>query len=87
MTWSFPIDIRLASGSCTVTDMGDDSRGNSRVEIYSISGMKLASVDWPKGVKTLTLSVNQVANGSVLIVKVTDTDRGMNVVRRIKMNY
>ncbi len=86
VTWSFPIDIRLASGSCTVTDRGDGSRGNSRVEIYSLSGIMLASTDWQKGVNTITLSVNQAANGSVLIVKVTDTERGMTVVRRIKMN-
>lgn len=86
VTWSFPIDIRLANGSCTVTDRGDGSRGNSRVEIYSLSGMMLASADWQKGVNTITLSVNQAANGSVLIVKVIDTERGMTVVRRIKMN-
>lgn len=85
VTWSFPIDIRLASGSCTVTDRGDGSRGNSRVEIYSLSGIMLASTDWQKGVNTITLSVNQAANGSVLIVKVTDTERGMTVVRRLGM--
>ena len=85
VTWSFPIDIRLASGSCTVTDRGDGSRGNSRVDIYSLSGMMLASADWQKDVNTITLSVNQAANGSVLIVKVIDTERGMTVVRRLGM--
>ena len=85
VTWSFPIDIRLANGSCTVTDMGDGSRGNSRVEIYSLSGMMLGLADWPKGVNTITLSVNQAANGGVMMVKVTDTERGINVVRRLVM--
>ena len=85
VTWDFPIDIRLLNGLCTVIDKGNGSRGNSRVEIYTLSGMMLASTDWPKGVSTLTLSINQIANGSVLMIKVIDTERGMNVVRRLAM--
>ena len=68
VTWSFPIDIRLTNGSCVVKDKGDGSRGNSRVEIFSLSGMMLTTAEWPKGVNTLTLSINQIANGGVLMV-------------------
>ena len=64
---------------------GDGSRGDCRVEAYTPSGMMLATANWPKGQNELSLSVSQAPKGSVVMVKVTDRERGMQVLRRIIM--
>lgn len=85
VTWNLNIGMRLSDGFCILADNGDGSRGDCRVEAYTPSGMMLATANWPKGQNELSLSVSQTPKGSVVMVKVTDIERGMQVLRRIIM--
>lgn len=85
LTWNFPIDILLANGVCTVKDLTDGTRGNSRVEIFNASGMLLGASEWPKGMHILSLSIRPNSQRSTILVKVTDLEKGCTVVRHLMM--
>ena len=85
VTWDMPIGIRLDGGTCILSDHGDGSRGDSRVEIYTLSGMTIATAEWSGNVNTVTLSIGNAPKGSVVMVKITDTKSGKSVVRRFAM--
>ena len=81
VTWDQSIGIRLEGATCLLTDQSDGLRDNCQVQIYSLSGMKLASAEWPKNVKTLSLPIGNANKGNVILVKVTDGRHYTKIVR------
>ena len=81
VTWDQSIGIRLEGATCLLTDYSDGLRDNCQVQVYSLSGMKLASAEWPKDVKTLTLPIGNANKGNVILVKVTDGHKYTKIVR------
>ncbi|MBQ6064827.1 MAG: hypothetical protein IJK87_14580 [Prevotella sp.] len=81
VTWNMPIGIRMDGATCILTDQGDGSRGDSRVEVYTLSGMTLATAEWPGDVNTLSIPIGNAPKGSVILVKVTAAGNRMKIVR------
>lgn len=83
VTLTMPLGISASGSSCTVSGSASD-RGDCLVEVFGVSGAKLASASWPASAASQTLPVS-ASRGTVLVVKVTDTQNGRTVVKRIVM--
>lgn len=81
VTWDMPIGIRLNGGMCILTDQGNGSRGDSRVELYTLSGTALATKEWPGNARTLSLPLGKTSKGSIILVKITDKIKRTRIVR------
>lgn len=77
---TFPVGITAERNTLTLTDVDGSSRGDSRIEVFTTSGAMVATTVWKSGANQHTVTLNA---GGVLIVKLTDTASGRQLVRRI----
>lgn len=82
VVFTMPLDIRAERSVCTVS--GGTGRGDSRVEVFGVSGTVLATASWPASTDRVELPVS-AGPGTVLVVKVTDRNDGRTLVRRVVM--
>ena len=82
VTTDFAIAINATRGRCTLSDLDLGNRNNCRVEIYDAAGRTLAVTLWKRAETEKALPVS-AAEGSVLVVKVSDTANGRQLTRRI----
>lgn len=85
VTWEMPIDIRFADGTCFVSDRSNGTRGNNHIEIYTITGMTIAKAEWQKDINTLSIPLNHALHNGIVMVKVTDTEKGKTVIKRFSL--
>ncbi|MBR1667909.1 MAG: hypothetical protein IJ693_06475 [Bacteroidaceae bacterium] len=82
VTWTFPISVKMQDGVGLLVCGDNVARGNCQIEVFSVSGVLLASTLWRASDPQLSVPLS-VPSGSVLIVKVTDVDNGKQVVKRL----
>ena len=82
VTTDFAIAINATRGRCTLSDLDLGNRNDCRVEIYDAAGRTLAVTLWKRAETEKALPVS-AAEGSVLVVKVSDTANGRQLTRRI----
>ena len=78
----FAIAINATRGRCTLSDLDLGNRNDCRVEIYDAAGRTLSVTLWKRAETEKVLPVS-AAEGSVLVVKVSDTANGRQLTRRI----
>lgn len=81
VVWTFPISIEMSEGVCRLASHNNANRGNCQVELFSASGMMLASSVWHADQSQMFIPVS-MPSGHVIIVKVADTTNGRQVVKR-----
>ncbi len=81
VTFDMPFRMSLNRSSFTINATAGSDKNDCRVELFDVSGKKLASAIWPKSKSSLTLNVNPTGT---LVVKVTDLDNKKQLVKQIK---
>ena len=78
--WMMPVRIYATKGKCIVEDLKDSNRGACLVEAFDMAGHLTGSASWPANVHAVSLNAT---GASVLLIKVTDTEHGRQLVKRI----
>ena len=81
VAWTFPLGIEVSEGVCRLASHDNANRGNCQVELFSASGVLLASSVWHADQSQMSIPLS-MPSGHVIIVKVTDTANGRQVVKR-----
>jgi len=81
VAWTFPLSIEMSEGACRLVCHNNANRGDCQVELFSASGIRLASSEWHADHSQLSIPLS-MPSGHVIIVKVTDTTNGRQVVKR-----
>lgn len=80
ITFTMPLRMSLANHILTVEATDGSPKADSRVELYDVSGRRLASAVWPATSQTFTLHVNST---NTVVVKVTDLQHNKQTVKHI----
>ena len=80
-TVTFDMPFRMSLNSRSFTINATTEKNDCQVELYDVSGKKLASAIWPKSKSSLTLNINPAA---MVVVKVTDLDTKKQLIKQIK---
>ena len=81
VTFDMTFRMSLNRSSFTINATAGSDKNDCRVELFDVSGKKLASAIWPKSKSSLTLNVNPTGT---MVVKVTDLDTKKQLVKQIK---
>ena len=76
-----PVSMRASKRECVLT-APNGLQGDCHVEIVSVGGNSIASGEWPAGQMSFTIPLT-AAEGTVVIVTVSDVKNQLHVVRRI----
>lgn len=76
-----PISMRATKRECILTG-SNGLQGDCRVEIVTVGGARIASGEWPASQTSLTIPMI-AAEGTVVIVTISDMKNHLYVVRRI----
>lgn len=78
--FTMPIRMNLTNHTLTLEATEEDQKGNGQVELFDVSGRRLASAFWPATLHTFTLHVNAT---NTVVVKVTDLQNNRQTVKHI----
>lgn len=76
------LGIAASDGVVSIKETTDCQRGDCRVDIFSISGSKVASASWTADSPDIDIPASATA-GNIIIVKVYDMQNNCSVVKRI----
>ena len=80
ITFTMPLHMSLTNHVLTIEATGESQKGNYQVELFDVSGRRLASALWPATQQTFTLPVN---TPQTVLVKVTDLQNNKQIVKHM----
>jgi hypothetical protein len=78
----FSFNIRTIDSRCLITAQGENNRGECQVEVYSISGHRVAQSLWKATEPQLELPLSS-KTGNVILIKIIDRKDQRQFVRRL----
>ena len=78
----FSFNIRTIDSRCLITAQGENNRGDCQVEVYSISGHRVAQSLWKATEPQLELPLSS-KTGNVILIKIIDRKDQRQFVRRL----
>lgn len=80
VSFTMPFRVSMANRILTIEGIEGGTKGDCQIEVFDLSGMRVASAVWPSALPKRALSVGKA---SVVMVKVTDLHSKQQLVKRL----